>query len=474
MDKVIIKCFRTPDYYYVYDRYSNALISLSDDEYNELKRVEEHTLPAEESRVIRSLQKEEVCLPNHVEKIEHPETLFLPHVLENRVTDIILQVTQNCNLRCGYCIYGGNYINRSHTPKKMTFDMAKRAIDFGIAHSYESKTFTLSFYGGEPLLEFNLIKECVSYVKDSVRGKPVAFTMTTNGTLLNDEIMEFLKDNKFLLLISLDGDKNSHDANRKFSSGKGSFDIIMANVEKFYSLYPQYINEYVQFNTVINPMTNPSCFEEFFAVKDIFQDTRVMFNDVSMNNLKDAEHTYASYSEKYRVKRKFEYLKLLAFLIGKLDIQYVSKLVLPTKRTYYELYKQLQIHEKIPAILHHAGPCVPGKTRLFVNVDGELYPCEKVPELHNMCIGNLKDGFDQSKVNQIMNIGKLTEKECMNCWALRLCSSCINDIECNEECELCRENKLKTCKERKINAMLDLYYMSILCEKGFKLPVEEM
>lgn len=383
---------------------------------------------------------------------------------------MILQVTQNCNLRCGYCTYGGNYKNRTHSLKTMNFELAKKAIDFGVERSQESSDFVVSFYGGEPLLAFNLIKKCVAYAKENIQGKELHFNMTTNGTLLTTEIMDFLVENRFQLLISLDGDKESHDANRVFKSGKGSFDLIMQNVRNFKARHPSYVAEHVQFNTVINPKTNPSCFDEFFSVSSVFQDTHIMFNEVASSNVK--ENSLVSFGENYRIKRKFEFLKLFMSMSGKLDERYVSRLVKESKRSYYDLYKELRLHTAISSVMHPQGPCIPGIVRLFVNVNGEFFPCEKVPELAYSCIGNIDNGFDIERIKQVMNIGRLSEKECKSCWAVRLCSCCLNDIECHN-CTIDCQSKLAGCGERKNMALSNLFDITVLSENGFELPLEE-
>ena len=341
-NQIIFKCFQTPKGCYLYDRYSNSVIRVSTEQYDELVKIEAGLAEASSSYVIKELQEKGICLPGEVKEIFHPMTPFLTHLLQHRIRDVILQVTQNCNLRCGYCTYGGNYKNRTHSLKTMNFELAKKAIDFGVERSQESSDFVVSFYGGEPLLAFNLIKKCVAYAKENIQGKELHFNMTTNGTLLTTEIMDFLVENRFQLLISLDGDKESHDANRVFKSGKGSFDLIMQNVRNFKARHPSYVAEHVQFNTVINPKTNPSCFDEFFSVSSVFQDTHIMFNEVASSNVK--ENSLVSFGENYRIKRKFEFLKLFMSMSGKLDERYVSRLVKESKRSYYDLYKELRLH----------------------------------------------------------------------------------------------------------------------------------
>ena len=469
-NQIIFKCFQTPKGCYLYDRYSNSVIRVNAEQYDELVKIEAGLAEPSSSHVINELQEKGICLPGEVEDILHPSTPFLSHLLQHRISDVILQVTQNCNLRCGYCVYGGNYKNRSHSPKTMDFGLAKKAIDFGMERSQESSNFVVSFYGGEPLLAFDLIKKCVAYAKENIQGKELHFNMTTNGTLFTTEIMDFLVENNFQLLISLDGDRESHDANRVFKSGKGSFDLIMQNVRNFKVRHPSYVAERVQFNTVINPKTNPSCFDEFFSVSAIFQDTHIMFNEVASSNVK--EDSLVSFSENYRIKRKFEFLKLFMSMSGKLDESYVSRLVIDSKRSYYDLYKELRLHAAIANVMHPQGPCIPGIARLFVNVNGEFFPCERVPELAYACIGNISNGFDVERIEQIMNIGRLSEKECKSCWALRLCSSCLNDIECHD-CTIDCQSKLSGCAVRKKVALSNLFDITALSENGFELPLEE-
>ena len=150
----------------------------------------------------------------------------------------------------------------------------------------------------------------------------------------------------------------------------------------------------------------------------------------------------------------------------------LSRLVIDSKRSYYDLYKELRLHAAIANVMHPQGPCIPGIARLFVNVNGEFFPCERVPELAYACIGNISNGFDVERIEQIMNIGRLSEKECKSCWALRLCSSCLNDIECHD-CTIDCQSKLSGCAVRKKVALSNLFDITALSENGFELPLEE-
>ena len=224
---------------------------VNDEEYQILKTVEKTKLVPD--GVLRRFVKSGLLRETAIEEIEHPETENLHLLAEHYMGNLILQVTQQCNLRCKYCAYSGNYYNRSHTSNRMDFETAKKAIDFYLKRSEKADQLVLSFYGGEPLLEFELIKKCVSYILQRKGDKKILFTMTTNGTLMTEDVIEFLVKYEFNLMISLDGDKKSHDINRRFKTGKGSFDIILENVSRLKAYNEEYYSK-VLFNCVISVM----------------------------------------------------------------------------------------------------------------------------------------------------------------------------------------------------------------------------
>lgn len=100
---------------------------------------------------------------NRVKETEHPATELLPYYINNKINFITLQITQNCNLRCSYCVYSGKYKNRAHSQKTMSKETAQKAIDYYISHSRDTKNLSIGFYGGEPLLCIDMIEYCVDY-----------------------------------------------------------------------------------------------------------------------------------------------------------------------------------------------------------------------------------------------------------------------------------------------------------------------
>ncbi|WP_054644819.1 radical SAM protein [Thermoanaerobacter thermocopriae] len=168
------------------------------------------------------------------------------HIETYGMKQLIFNITEQCNLRCKYCIYSDHYpYHHSYSDKAITFEIAKKAIDlymhyFKKVYDYYPKRRPIfTFYGGEPLLEFEIIKNIVEYILSKYRTYNPMFNMTTNGTLLSDKTLRYINNIKdFYISISLDGPKEEHDRNRIFPNNKGTFDLIYANLVKVNKLYP--------------------------------------------------------------------------------------------------------------------------------------------------------------------------------------------------------------------------------------------
>lgn len=468
---IIFKTFHTYGNYYVYDRHTNSVIVITREEFEELKNVQQGLLQPEESGVIAKYQAQGLFQPNVVREIWHPQTDILEHHAQKRLQQLILQVTQQCNLRCEYCAYSGIYEgNRTHSGKRMSFETAKKAIDFFFDHSVENPDITIGFYGGEPLLEFELIEKCVAYAKTKSEGKTLHFGMTTNGTLLTGSRAEFIVQNEFNLGISLDGSQKEHDACRKFPDGTGSFDLVMRHVEELMERFPEYTKNNVKFFTTVNPFMDLGCVLDYFNASEIINDNAILFNTMVSANLKKE---VASYRESFFQIRNFEYIKMLFSMIGKLDKKYVSRLTIASMERAEQIHKSLHRKTELSPVQYQAGPCMPGVLRLFVRYDGDFFPCERVNEnLEYYKIGSIDDGFYLDRMKNLLNVGKLTEEDCKECWNLRHCMICSNDIELHGNEKPCRKDKLEVCKKRKSNTEFDLYQQSILKEFGY-IPREE-
>ncbi len=449
-DKPFIHLFKTPGGYYIYDVNTNAIIETQKSTYNYLyaqQKSLKNSINDENDTLIKSIKEKGFLSSKKVKEMLHPENELLKYILSNKVRMITLQVTQQCNLKCEYCVYSGGYLNRGHTNARMSFETAKKGIDFLIHNSMDLDRVNVGFYGGEPLLDFELVKKCILYALEISEGKTVTFSMTTNGTLFTREILEFLSLHDVNIAISLDGPREIHDKNRKFAaSGCGTFDKVSKNLEFFRVSYPEYFKN-VKFNVVLDRKNDFSCQNEFFSTYEVISESIINALNLATNYSQRQNES----SEGYDTKVGYEYFKLFLSKINRLDAQYVSKLV---SNHYGSLktsfVKERQHTRELPYKAHHGGPCVPGAQRLFMDVYGNFYPCERVSESSEvMRIGHVDTGFDLGKVHQILNIGKLTEKSCINCWAFRFCTICA--AAADDMVELSADRKQSHCNNVRIS-----------------------
>ena len=387
------------------------------------------------------------------EIIKHPYTKQLPMFLERKIEKITLQLTQDCNFRCKYCIYSeeANTKQRAHSKRHMSWETAKKAIDFYLDHSVDSLKRNVGLYGGEPLLQFDLMKRIIEYAEARLKGKPLSFNVTTNGSLLTDKIVEYLATHNVNILISLDGPKDINDKNRVFKNGEGTYDTVMRNIYRIKEEYPNYFNK-LRINMVIDPSNDFDCVNS----------VTVEWKDISTSSLStsfiDSTDEEIEFPDDFVTK--VEYQGFLAFLshFGCYPNERLSSIgmrqLLDTQTSIQMFSPSTEMpHETAPG-----GPCIPGKTRLFVNVDEQLFPCERVNESEIMCIGNLDDGFNIEKATELLNVGSLTVDECKNCWAMRHCTMCAKMADAGNS--LSKETKRKNCSrvigsaETKLRSMI--------------------
>ena len=222
--------------------------------------------------------------------------------------------------------------------------------------------------------------------------------------------------------------------------------------------------------TVINPRSNLGCAMEFFNTDDIMSDQQIIFTSMSENGLNESP----DYDESFFLVRRFEYLKLLFMLIGKLPSECISRLELSSAAQYNNFFGTLKKHHPLRVTMHHGGPCVPGVLRLFVSADEKLYPCERIGDKYDyFCIGTLDTGLDFEKIEHLLNIGSMTEKECLGCWNLPNCMICANQLDCNDEQKPIRASKISCCMNEKDRVLDDMVVLCTLHEFGYDVLSEE-
>ena len=467
-----IKLFKTPISQYFYDVGKNEIIKIEEDTFRQLfeEMNREYKTFCAENDEINELRNNGYLSCKHPIICEHPYSRYLPLFLDRKLMKITLQVTQSCNFRCKYCIYSEdtNFKQRTHSSKRMSYETAKQAVDFLWEHSVDSPTVNIGFYGGEPLLEFKLIKEIIAYAEGRFAGKPITFNITTNGSLLSDEIIQYFIDHHVSMMISLDGPKEINDENRVFKNGSGTYDTVIHNIALMRQKYPDFAAT-VHINMVIDPSHDFDCYNEIMLES---QDIDLLNLNASTVYNTDNEISYSlDYIE------QSEYHLFLAYLgyFGVIPNEEVSPIARKRIDSIIGEYKRFLSTGSMSDYLAPSGPCVPGQLRLFVSADGDLYPCERVNESTVMKIGSLTDGFDIDNARRILNIGLLSPNRCSDCWAIRLCSLCAKTADDGKE--LTDEKKKSSCNEsiarantiiRSIIALKEIpaYYRDMLATKS--------
>lgn len=447
MKRPFIKLFRTPNSWYFYDVAKSELCQIQPDSYLFLQRLLDGDVVSEPpDELVHLAEMGYLTSESPVEELCHPYSRYLPQFLDRNLRQLILQVTQSCNFRCKYCIYSetSSARQRHHSAKHMTWDMAKRAVDFLWEHSIDSRMVSISFYGGEPLLQFPLVQRVIQYSKARFVGKKLTFNMTTNGTLLTDDIIRYLAEHEVSLMISIDGPREINDANRVFANGQGNFDTVMGRIRRIHELEPEYA-QHVHFSMVIDPTNDFDCINSVCVDYDVVH--RGGLNAAIVDKEYDDEETRFSstYIEKYQYQMFLSYLSYW----GKYPKERISPITYQALANAMDKVSRAEEPDGLQRIDVPSGPCVPGKMRVFVNVEGRFFPCERVSETSPaMCIGSLETGFDLENAERLLNFANITSERCKRCWCFRHCTLCAKKADTGEA-QLSPTQKLKYCQEAK-------------------------
>lgn len=327
---------------------------------------------------------------------------------------IVLHLTNSCNLRCKYCFADAT------TGEKMSFTTVKKIIDKVLKLPMNSYCF--DFHGGEPLLLFDLIRDTVKYgyKKGAEFNKNIQFIVQTNGTLLTQKVIDFIKENKISVGVSIDGPKDIHDKNRIYLGGRGSFDDVMKGIKLLRQNNVDFgvisvITDFRDFDKILN----------FFLSNNIYTiKFSTYFNQgrASQIRLSSKEQKYYAMAELKLIDRVIKYNKTNKRNIRLLHISPMLRNILSWKR--------LDICMR--------SPCGAGSSMLSVDHNGNIYPCDAmygIKEINEFIIGNihnnqsLKDLLDSSplihtfKERTVDNIPKC--KKCV--WKRLCCGGCANE-----------------------------------------------
>ena len=446
-----IHLVKTPLHFYFYEVNKNVLVRIEEKLYDYLKHVLSDSqvgrqMDPEMEEKMDQLKKQGYLSTDRPSKIEHPYLKSLSYHLSHNIAQMTLQLTQNCNFRCAYCVYGGSDLGtqRGHSSKRMDLETAYACIDFFREHSRDQEMVCIGFYGGEPLLELATIKQLIPYAKKCFEGKKVTFTITTNGSLLTKEVAKYLHDHDVSIVVSLDGPKEIQDRSRRFASnGRGTFETVRKNLEEIQQEYPE-VYQGVIVNTVVDPRNQVELIHDLFNHDPLFKDlsahTSMVGTDYSMEQV--------AVTDKFTIGENKEQFKAYMSLLGRYPKKKVSRLTVSSIMTQMDLFLKDMGKKRIFPTMAPGGPCIPGQKRLFVASDGTFFPCERVSETSQaMKIGDIKTGFDLQAAEKLLNIGTLTQEECKDCWAIANCMICAR--QCDNGGELSKEFKRSHCRDTK-------------------------
>ncbi len=339
---------------------------------------------------------------------------------------LCLHVAHTCNLNCEYCFAAqGKYHGERAL---MSFETGKRALDFLIEQSAGRHNLEVDFFGGEPLMNFEVVKRLVAYAREREKecGKRFRFTLTTNGMLIDDEVIDFANREMDNVVLSLDGRKEVNDRFRKTVGGVGSFDVI---VPKFKKLVEARGGEHYYIRGTFTHF-NPDFTNDIQTMLDLG------FSELSM------EPVVCPPSDPYALTERdkqivLEQYEKLAFMM--LEAEKEGK-----PFTFYHYMLDL---EHGPCVYKRVSGCGSGTEYLAVTPTGELYPCHQFVGNKDFLMGDLEHGVTREDIREgFKKLNAYSRKECEDCWARLYCSGgcaansyhATGDINgtCASQCEL--------------------------------------
>jgi uncharacterized protein len=345
---------------------------------------------------------------DELKELEAQGVLYAPDmVLEDRFTTghpikaMCLHVSHDCNMRCAYCFASeGSF----HGEKVlMDAETGKKALDFLIANSGNRRHLEVDFFGGEPLMNLDVVKELVDYArgKEKALGKEFRFTMTTNGLLLNEENMAYLNDTMVNIVLSLDGRQETNDRMRKTVSMDGTYDHIIDKIKRMSHIRGNK-DHYVR-----GTFTR----ENLDFSKDVMDMVDQGFETISVEPVVAApEESYALRNEDVDVLSK-EY-ELLA-------VEYLKRQAEGKPFRFFHFNIDL---EGGPCAYKRVSGCGAGTDYISITPSGDIYPCHQFVGLEEFKLGDLRQGIVADQIRKDFEKVNLTQKPaCRDCWAKYYC-----------------------------------------------------
>ncbi len=318
------------------------------------------------------------------------------------VKALCLHIAHTCNLNCSYCFASqGKYHGERAV---MSFEIGKRALDFLVENSGSRHNLEVDFFGGEPLMNFQVVKDLVAYARsiEKEKGKNFRFTLTTNGVLVDDDVIDFANRECSNVVLSLDGRKEIHDRFRVDFAGNGSWEKIVPKFQKFVEARGG--KNYYMRGTFTH--ANPDFLEDIKTMLDLG------FTELSMEPVVCAEDDPSRLTEEDLPIVLDQYEKLAELMIQR------DKEGKPF--TFYHYMIDLKGG---PCIYKRISGCGSGTEYMAVTPWGDLYPCHQFVGEEKFLLGNIFDGVKNTAIQEdFASCNVYAREECRNCWARLYCS----------------------------------------------------
>lgn len=413
----MIHCYKFDDKNIVLDVFSGSIHLVDDVAFDIIQMYEDHTRDEIAAEITKKHGVTEAdvdeCLQD-IEALKEAGKLYTPDKFENISYDLkkrkwtlkalCLHVAHTCNLNCSYCFAAqGNFHGERGL---MSFETGKRAIDFLIENSGYHKNLDIDFFGGEPLMNWEVVKQLVKYARSIEKdaGKNIRFTLTTNGVNITDDVIEFCNEEMHNVVLSLDGRKETNDRFRVDYKGNGSYDVIVPKFKKFVeargnkSYYMR--GTYTHFNT------------DF--VEDIKHMADLGFRELSMEPVVTSPDSPSYLTE--------EDLPILMKQYEDLAHEMIKRNKEGNGFTFYHYMLDLTCG---PCIYKRISGCGAGTEYIAVTPWGDIYPCHQFVGDEKMKLGDIFEGFTahgKEVSNEFAQVNCYTREGCKDCWAKLYCS----------------------------------------------------
>lgn len=407
--------YKMGGYNIVIDVNSGAIHVVDDMTYDMIEMYEnsdKESIFAEMAKRYPEQQDDIVECWDEMQELIAAEELFTKDSYEPYITDfakrptvvkaLCLHIAHDCNLACQYCFAEeGEYHGKREL---MSYEVGKKALDFLVANSGNRRNLEVDFFGGEPLMNFQVVKDLVAYGRslEKEHDKNFRFTLTTNGVLLDDDIMEFANKEMGNVVLSIDGRKEVHDRMRPFRKGAGSYDLIVPKFQKFAESRHQ--DKYYVRGTFTHNNLDFS--------KDVLHLADLGFKQISV------EPVVAQDTDSYAIRE--EDLPQLMEEYEKLALELVRRHGTEEDFNFFHFMIDL---EGGPCVAKRLSGCGSGTEYLAVTPTGDLYPCHQFVGNTDFLMGNVDDGVVNTELrDEFKSCNVYAKEKCRECFARFYCS----------------------------------------------------